>query len=403
MDSIYFEDPLGLLIELASYRFEPPVGFTHAEVLLEAHKLRVERGDYNIAPVHLADAIEALVRRSRASLSDDRSPKHALPLATTDRGARMAANTLNVLMPSVNNLTARVFVRAAGLDFEEVDVWGKTTTPEFLAKDPAHLTPMLEEEGLPKGSLWESCAIMQYLCNKHGLDQFYPTDPGRRAMVDSAMFYLIGTLYPLVARATYPTLGFPQYPGEVGTSEAGDDLKAQAQEDATAALAEPLDVYRAFFLDGNTFIGGATPSIADIRLAATLEFLNAIDYEFPAWAQELHDRGGVGPRRRLLGAGGRRARLRRLGEVTEWMSRWTGGASATTRATAAPCWPRCRPSISWEPAVTTADLLATVHLPQHTVLHLLHELNVDGLAGEAGGRWRRGGDLPPPPSYPASG
>ena len=48
MDSIYFEDPLGLLIELASYRFEPPVGYTHAEVLLEAHGLRVERGDYNI-------------------------------------------------------------------------------------------------------------------------------------------------------------------------------------------------------------------------------------------------------------------------------------------------------------------------------------------------------------------
>jgi glyoxalase family protein len=75
MDSIYFEDPLGLLIELASYRFEPPEGFTHAEVLLEAHHLRIERGDYNIAPVHLADAIEALVKRSRKSLSDDRSPK----------------------------------------------------------------------------------------------------------------------------------------------------------------------------------------------------------------------------------------------------------------------------------------------------------------------------------------
>ena len=71
MDSIYFEDPLGLLIELASYRFEPPHGFTHADVLLEAHKIRVERGDYNIAPIHLADAIEALVRRSRASLSEE--------------------------------------------------------------------------------------------------------------------------------------------------------------------------------------------------------------------------------------------------------------------------------------------------------------------------------------------
>jgi glutathione S-transferase len=198
----------------------------------------------------------------------------------------MADNTLNVLKPSVNNLTARILVRAAGLDFEELDVWGKTTAPEFLAKDPAHLTPLLEEEGLPKGALWESCAIMQYLCNKHGLDQLYPTDAGERAMVDSAMFYLIGTLYPLVARATYPALGFPQYAGEVGTSAADDAMKAQAQKDAEAAIAEPLDVYRAFFLDGKTFIGGAAPGIADMRLAATLEFLNGIDYEFPAWATE---------------------------------------------------------------------------------------------------------------------
>jgi glyoxalase family protein len=76
MDSIYFEDPLGLLIELSSYRFEPPHGFTHAEVLLEAHKLRVQRGDYNIDQEHLADAIEALVARSRESLSDDQSPRN---------------------------------------------------------------------------------------------------------------------------------------------------------------------------------------------------------------------------------------------------------------------------------------------------------------------------------------
>ena len=52
MDSIYFDDPLGLLIELASYRFEPPFGYTHADVLLEAHKLRVARGDYNIDQGH---------------------------------------------------------------------------------------------------------------------------------------------------------------------------------------------------------------------------------------------------------------------------------------------------------------------------------------------------------------
>ena len=83
MDSLYFKDPLGLLIELASYRFEPPHGHTHADVLLEAHKLRTARGDYNIAPVHLADAIEALVERSQASLSEDRSPKNPYTGANT--------------------------------------------------------------------------------------------------------------------------------------------------------------------------------------------------------------------------------------------------------------------------------------------------------------------------------
>src|ERR687897_1404927 len=80
MDSIYFEDPLGLLIELASYRFDPPSGHTHADVLLEAHKLRVARGDYNISEGHLADAIERLAERTRASLSQDRAPKNPLPL-----------------------------------------------------------------------------------------------------------------------------------------------------------------------------------------------------------------------------------------------------------------------------------------------------------------------------------
>jgi glutathione S-transferase len=198
----------------------------------------------------------------------------------------MASNTLSILTPSVNNLTARIFVRAAGLDFEEVDVWGKKDEPEFVRKDPAQLTPLLEESDLPRGSLWESCAIMQYLCNKHGLDRFYPTDPGERAMTDSAMFYLIGTFYPLVARATYPTLGFPQYAGEVATSEADDEMKAKAQKDAEAALAQPLEAFRKFFLEGKKFIGGDAPSIADIRLAATLEFLKAIDYQFPQWAKE---------------------------------------------------------------------------------------------------------------------
>ena len=61
MNSIYFKDPMGLLIELACYKFEPPSGVTHAEVLARAYAIRVDRGDEAIGDVHLADAIEALV------------------------------------------------------------------------------------------------------------------------------------------------------------------------------------------------------------------------------------------------------------------------------------------------------------------------------------------------------
>ncbi|TKB13279.1 MAG: glutathione S-transferase family protein [Mesorhizobium sp.] len=193
---------------------------------------------------------------------------------------------LSMLRPSVNNMTVRVFARAAGLDPAETDAWGLTRTPEFLARNPAHLTPMIEDKGLPRGVLWESCAIMQYLSNKHGLDKFYPKAPAKRAMVDSAMFYLIGTLYPYVARATYPALGFPQYAGEVGHSDAHPDRKSEAQKAAAAAIAEPLEVFHSFFRDGKPFIGGNNPSIADIRLAATLEFLAVIDYALPEWAKD---------------------------------------------------------------------------------------------------------------------
>ena len=184
-----------------------------------------------------------------------------------------------------SSFAARTNTRAAKLDFEEDDAWGKTRSKEFLGKNPAHLTPMIEAKGLPKGVLWESCAIMQYLCNKHELTKFYPKAPAKRAMIDSAMFYLIGTLYPLVARATYPSLGFPQYAGEVGASDMTPDHKAAAQKAAGEAIAEPLDVFHKFYMDGKPFIGGAKPSIADIRLAATLEFLAVVDYQLPAWAK----------------------------------------------------------------------------------------------------------------------
>ena len=230
----------------------------------------------------------------------------------------MSAIKLHVIKPSVNNMTARVFVRAAKLPFTEDDVYGKTRSEGFLAKNPAHLTPMMEGDDLPKGVLWESCAIMQYLCNKHHLDQFYPTAPAERAMIDSAMFYIIGTLYPYLARATYPApWAFPNIPAKSAPAMRTRDAKAAAQKAAHEALAEPLHVLHSFYMRGKPFIGGDHPSIADIRLAATLEFLAVIDYKLPRLGVEIHRRDGKGARRRLQRARCRRARLHRLCEIAK--------------------------------------------------------------------------------------
>ncbi len=76
MYSIYFRDPVGQRYELASYKFEPPVGVTHSQVLYEAHHFRVAEGAHHIEDAHLANAIERLTRRTQPSLSEDREPKH---------------------------------------------------------------------------------------------------------------------------------------------------------------------------------------------------------------------------------------------------------------------------------------------------------------------------------------
>jgi glutathione S-transferase len=198
---------------------------------------------------------------------------------------------LNMLPPSVNNMSVRVFVRAAGLPAEEENVWGQTQEEDYLAKYPAGLAPTIESDELPRGVLGESCAVMMYLASREGRDDLYPTDLGRRAMVDGANFYTMSILYPLAARATYPRLGFAGYPGEVATSEASEEEKEAARKAAEDAIPRILETYRRFYgTDGGFIGGGDSPTIADIRLVCTLEFLAVLDAELPDWTKDYMQR-----------------------------------------------------------------------------------------------------------------
>ena len=51
------------------------MGCSYADVMIEAHRIRVAAGDAAIGEVHLADAIELLVARRQQSLSADRGAK----------------------------------------------------------------------------------------------------------------------------------------------------------------------------------------------------------------------------------------------------------------------------------------------------------------------------------------
>lgn len=197
---------------------------------------------------------------------------------------------LHVLKPSVNSMCVRVLIRAAKLDLAEEDAYGKTRTPEYLAMCPAHLAPFLEDTSLPGGGLWEGGAIMQYLCNRFALENFYPKAATQRAVHDSALSYVTGSFYPMLARAVYPVLGFPGHPSEVAGSAASDEIKMAARHAAVNSLAEIFEVFRTGFLRSQDFIGGTQPGIGDFRFASTFEFLPALDYVLPDWARAYHQR-----------------------------------------------------------------------------------------------------------------
>jgi len=74
------------------------------------------------------------------------------------------------------------------LPYERIDAggpFGRVKTPEFLAKNPNGLIPVLEEDGFV---LWESNAILRYLGEAYSADSgLWPRDARSRARADQWM------------------------------------------------------------------------------------------------------------------------------------------------------------------------------------------------------------------------
>jgi glutathione S-transferase len=74
------------------------------------------------------------------------------------------------------------------LPYDRIDVggsFGKNDTPEYRTMNPTGLVPTLQEDDF---TLWESNAILRYICEAHAPDHaFWPREPHQRANIDRWM------------------------------------------------------------------------------------------------------------------------------------------------------------------------------------------------------------------------
>lgn len=87
---------------------------------------------------------------------------------------------------SANVMKVMWLLDELGLTAERIDVggpFGRNNTPDYLAMQPLGLVPALEEDGF---TLFESNAIIRYLCNAHAPGHaIYPAAPRPRGVVDA--------------------------------------------------------------------------------------------------------------------------------------------------------------------------------------------------------------------------
>src|SRR5437773_7122583 len=108
------------------------------------------------------------------------------------------SNVLKILGRKTSSNVQKVLWCCAELDigYEREDIggpFGGNDKPEYRALNPNGLVPTIIDDGFV---LWESNAIVRYLCAKHGAGKLWPSDLARRADADRWMDWLQTTLGP---------------------------------------------------------------------------------------------------------------------------------------------------------------------------------------------------------------
>jgi glutathione S-transferase len=156
---------------------------------------------------------------------------------------------------SINVRKVVVVAQELGVLFERIDAggaFGVVKTPEFLARNPNGLIPLLEDDQV---ELWESNAIVRYLCARHAPDTLYPLALPARFDAERWMDWQQTTLNPA---------GRPAFIQWIRTPADRRDPQVIAQ---SIAATEPLLALLDQHLSRQPFMTGDRLTMADLPLA----------------------------------------------------------------------------------------------------------------------------------------
>jgi len=170
---------------------------------------------------------------------------------------------------SVNVKKALWALEELKLPYDRVDAglqFGVVNTPEYRKLNPNGLVPTIDDDGF---ILWESHAIVRYLCAKHAAGSLWPTDLRVRAHADRWMdwaFTFAGVLRPVFWNL-------------IRTPPDKRDLRAVAEGAQKAGeLAGTVDAD----LADRPFVAGEALTMGDIPLGCHLQIWFRLDIARPA-------------------------------------------------------------------------------------------------------------------------
>ena len=157
-----------------------------------------------------------------------------------------------------------------GLAYEHIPAggdFGLLETPEFLRRNPNGWVPVIDDDGTV---VWESGAILRYLCAAHSPGVLWPEDPRRRALADQWMEWSQTTLQPHLNGFFW---GWWRTPPAQRDPPRNAQLLAAAQADLAL-----LDAH----LASHPYVGGDHLTLGDLPIGTQLYRYFNLEIDRPA-------------------------------------------------------------------------------------------------------------------------